>query len=419
MHRIRGGNRHGDAARAAHSTASARRGGWRVAPCPAPCSTSSTAGPRTRSPCAATRRRSPRSSCCPARSHGSTARDQRLTLFGREIAMPLIVGPTGLSGLLWPDGELATARAAAAAGIRLLPEPRLDLHDRGAGRRWLTAPRWMQVFMFRDRGLTRSFTERAQAAGYDALVLTTDNQVAGQPRARPPQRLLRSRPGSPPRPMLGHGGAARLAVAHARPARPDLRQLCRTPAATCARIAGRMASLLDPGASWADVAWLRGALARAAAAQGRAAPRRGAACGRRGDRRHRRQQPWRPPARRRPGHHRALPAIVAAVAGRIPVLVDGGVRRGADIARALALGATACLIGRPASVGSRGRRRGRGRRRAGASTAASSTGSWPCAAGMRCLRSPKPRRVRPNVSRARPRPGRWWIVMATDAHIAE
>ena len=64
---------------------------------------------------------------------GTTARDQSLMLFGQRLTLPVIVGPTGLSGLLWPDGELATARAAARGRHRLLPEPRLDLHHRGTG----------------------------------------------------------------------------------------------------------------------------------------------------------------------------------------------------------------------------------------------------------------------------------------------
>jgi L-lactate dehydrogenase (cytochrome)/(S)-mandelate dehydrogenase len=139
---------------------------------------------------------------------GSTVRDQRLTLFGREIAMPLIVGPTGLSGLLWPDGELATARAAAAAGI-----PYCLSHGSTCTIEALAAtgavPRWMQVFTFKDRGLTRSFTERARAAGYDALVLTTDNQALGNR-----ERDIRNGFSIPPRLP-----ASPTASATARPAR--------------------------------------------------------------------------------------------------------------------------------------------------------------------------------------------------------
>ena len=92
--------------------------------------------------------------------------------------MPVIVGPTGLAGLFWPDGERCAARAAAAAGTAFcLSHGSVctleELAATGA------APRWMQVFIYKDRGFTRELTERAAKAGYDALVLTIDNQLLG------------------------------------------------------------------------------------------------------------------------------------------------------------------------------------------------------------------------------------------------
>ena len=293
---------------------------------------------------------------------GSTARDQRLTLFGREIAMPLIVGPTGLSGLLWPDGELATARASAAAGIPYCLSHGSTctieaLAEAGA------APRWMQVFMFRDRGLTRSFTERAQAAGYDALVLTTDNQALGNR-----ERDLRNGFSIPPRltarTMLGM--AARPGWLWRMRDRRDLTFANYTDAGGDLRaIASRMASLLDPGAAWADVAWLRGIWHGPLAAQGRAPSRRGAARDRRRDRRHRRQQPWRPSARRRPGHHRRAARHRRCRGGAHP---GPGRRRRPPRRRhrPRPLARRHRLLDRtPASMGSRGRRRGRGCRGVG------------------------------------------------------
>ena len=277
---------------------------------------------------------------------GTTTRDQSLTLFGTRLAMPLIVGPTGLSGLLWPDGELATARAAAAAGTAfcLSHGSTCTIEELAAGG---AAPRWMQVFMFRDRGMTRSFAERAQASGYDALVLTTDNQVLGNR-----ERDIRNGFAIPPRftpanvlGMLAKGpwlwrmrGKLELGFANYVSAAPggDLRT-----------IAGRMASMLDPSASWADVAWLRGLWPGPLLLKGIMHPeeaRRAVAEGIDGI------VVSNHGGRQLDGAAatiEALPAIVAAVEGRIPVLLDGGVRRGADIARALALGATACLIGRP------------------------------------------------------------------------
>src|SRR5215831_1166075 len=129
---------------------------------------------------------------------GSPTRDLSITLFGRRLSLPVLIGPTGLAGLFWPDGERCAARAAAAAGTAYCLSHgsvcRLEDVPRGAG------PRWMQVFIYRDRGFTRELTERAAAAGYDALVLTVDNQLLGNRErdvrngfAIPPQFALRDR----------------------------------------------------------------------------------------------------------------------------------------------------------------------------------------------------------------------------------
>ena len=252
-----------------------------------------------------------------------------------------------MSGLLWPDGELATARAAAAAGTAycLSHGSTCTLEELAATG---AAPRWMQVFIYRDRGLTRSFAERAQAAGYDALVLTTDNQVLGNR-----ERDIRNGFSIPPRftagNTLGHADqAGRGCGACAASSTSAFANYVEAAEGGDLRaIAGRMASLLDPAASWADVAWLRrlwrgplllkGVLhpdeARRAVAEGIDGIIVSNHGGRQLD--------------GAPATIDALPAIVAAVEGRIPVLLDGGVRRGVDVVKALALGATACLIGRP------------------------------------------------------------------------
>ena len=100
---------------------------------------------------------------------GTRVRDQSVSLFGKRLALPVLVGPTGLSGLLWPDGELATARAAARAGtVYCLSHGSTctieQLAADGAGLRW------MQVFMYRDRELTRAFAERAGQWQNDYMV---------------------------------------------------------------------------------------------------------------------------------------------------------------------------------------------------------------------------------------------------------
>ena len=110
--------------------------------------------------------------------NGTPTRDKSIELFGERLRTPIIVGPTGLAGMLWPRGEALSARAAAAAGTvyTMSHGSTVSIEDLA---REVGGNLWMQVFVYRDRGLTRSFTERAHAAGYKALVLTVDNQVPG------------------------------------------------------------------------------------------------------------------------------------------------------------------------------------------------------------------------------------------------
>src|SRR3954465_1841439 len=110
--------------------------------------------------------------------NGAAERDLTLELFGRRISMPVIIGPTGLAGLFWPMGEQAAARAAASAGTAycLSHGSVCALEAIPSG----DSPRWMQIFIYRDRGFTRELAERASASGYAALVLTVDNQLLGR-----------------------------------------------------------------------------------------------------------------------------------------------------------------------------------------------------------------------------------------------
>ena len=282
---------------------------------------------------------------------GAAARDLSITLFGQRLASPVLIGPTGLAGLFWPQGEIAAARAAAAQGtVYCLSHGSvctLEALAQAQGTEH-AGLRWMQVFIYRDRGFTRELADRAHAAGYGALVLTIDNQLLGKrerdlvngfaipPRFGPRQWLDYAR-----RPAWWWGMRTELPrVTFGNYVRAGQRE-------SVANLAGRMGTMLDPGMSWADLAELRrhwsgpllvkGLLHPQDAARALAEGVDGLIVSNHGGRQLDGAQ----------ASLRALPGIVQTVRGRVPVLLDGGVRRGSDVFKALGLGATAVLVGRP------------------------------------------------------------------------
>ena len=278
---------------------------------------------------------------------GAAQRDLSITLFGKTLSMPVIIGPTGLSGLYWPDGERCTARAAQAAGTAFcLSHGSVctleELAATGA------APRWMQVFIFRDRGFTRELAERAAAAGYDALVLTIDNQLLGNR-----ERDIRNGFSIPPRFSLPTLTGMALKGGWLWRMRKELKRITfgnyvrPGESSDIKNLAGRMASLLDPSLSWEDVDTVRKIWPGPLILKGILSPEDAKIAIERGVdgivvSNHGGRQLDGTPATLD-----ALPRVAEAVAQRIPILLDGGVRRGVDVVKALALGADACLIGRP------------------------------------------------------------------------
>ena len=274
---------------------------------------------------------------------GAPTRDQSVEIFGLKLRSPVIIGPTGLAGLLWPHAELAAARAAARFGTIYCTShaSTATLEEIAAA---TTGPKWMQVFLYKDRGLTAEFAARAAAAGYKALVLTVDNQVvAGRDRdARNgmsfPLRLS-------PRSAFGFLSRPGWIMRMARTPRPTFVNYGKR--TSIVDFGPLMIEQLDPDVGWADVnilrkQWrgpllLKGLLHPddAREAIGRGAD--GVIVSNHGGRQ----------LDGAVASIRALPAIVEAVGGRAPVLIDGGFRRGVDVVKALALGARAVLIGRP------------------------------------------------------------------------
>jgi 4-hydroxymandelate oxidase len=259
--------------------------------------------------------------------HDVSAVDTRLDLLGVSLPFPVLLAPTGFQKLFHPEGELATARGAAAAGaLYTLSTPATtSLEDvAGVAGHPGGSPLWFQLYVQRDRDFTLALVKRAEAHGYRAIVLTADTPVLGA-RDREQRRQLELPPGMD---LPNLRGLAALTN------EPTFQHGTRNP-------------FLDPSLTWKDVDWLVRATRLPVIVKGILHPRdaqlaldHGAAAigvsnhgGRNLD--------------TVPATIDALPAIAAAVGSRAPILFDGGVRRGVDVVKALGLGATAVMIGRP------------------------------------------------------------------------
>jgi 4-hydroxymandelate oxidase len=250
--------------------------------------------------------------------------DTRVSLLGSELAHPILLAPIAYQRLAHPDGEIATARGAGAAdsAFVLSTFSTTTLEEVAAA---AVRPLWFQLYIQPDRKRTIELLRRAEAAGYKAVVLTVDAPILGA-------RHRESRIGFALPPGMDKANFRGLpeATASHRPKGQDI-----------------YSGMLDPKLVWRDVAWLRsqtrlplflkGILNADDAGRAVDSGASGLIVSNHGGRM----------LDTLPATMDALPAVVARVAGRMPVLVDGGIRRGTDVLKAMALGASAVLVGRP------------------------------------------------------------------------
>jgi 4-hydroxymandelate oxidase len=257
--------------------------------------------------------------------------DTRVTLFGHEHPFPILLAPTAYHKLANPEGELATARGANASGATMVLSTMSTTPVEDVAR-VAKNPLWFQLYVQRDRGLARDLVQRAEAAGCRALCLTVDTPVPG---ARNREERVEFRlPANVDLPHLrglkvngvdiSKGGAGHRSVGNS-----------------------IYSAISDPALGWKDVEWLGGVTKVPLLLKGVLNPddadravKSGAAgiiVSNHGARN----------LDTTPATIDALPLVAERISGRVPLLVDGGVRRGTDVLKALANGANAVLIGRP------------------------------------------------------------------------
>ena len=254
-------------------------------------------------------------------------RDLSTTILGQPISMPVLTAPAAFHAMAHPDGECTVARAAAAAGIINVVST-LSTHSLEEVAAASTGACWFQLYCYRDRSITRMLVERAEAAGYAALCLTVDAPMLGRR-----ERDVRNRFNLPAGMRMKNLESVALEQMTGSDGGSALQQY--------------ITDQLDASLTWEVLEWLRGVTRLPLVVKGvltaedaRLAVESGASgivvsnhggrqlddvlttC-------------------------EALPEVVEAVDGRIDVLVDGGIRRGTDVLKALAMGAGAVLIGRP------------------------------------------------------------------------
>jgi len=252
--------------------------------------------------------------------------DTSATVLGQRVSMPILVAPTAFHGLVHPDGEIGTARGAAAAGTIMVVSAiaTRTMEEIAAA---IAAPRWFQLYVWKDREVTAELVKRSARAGYRAICLTVDTPLLGR-RGKDERNAF----------TLPSG----IGIGNVRPAGLDGMPESEHGSA----FAKYVKEMLDPAVTWRDLAWLRSLTSLPIVVKGIMTMEdakiavehkvEGIVVSNHGGRQ----------LDSTPATLDVLPEIVDAVRGRAEVFMDGGIRRGTDVLKALALGARAVLVGR-------------------------------------------------------------------------
>lgn len=279
-----------------------------------------------------------------------SARELAVPILGGPAEFPLIVAPTGLAALGWPQADIALARAAGKLGVPFVVSTASSVRLEDIARAAPDTRLWFQLYVYRDREIARGLVRRARDAGCEAIMLTADVPLFGQRErdarnhfsvpVRPTPRLLWDMVRCPAWTLgvLRHGA-------------PRMENFVERGRKSIGSLAAFVTANMDASISWNDLGALRadwpgpmilkGVLSSADAVEAVRSGFDAIVVSNHGGRQ----------LDHAPASISVLPEIVAAVAGRTEVLVDGGVQRGSDIAKALCLGAQAVMIGRATLFG--------------------------------------------------------------------
>ncbi|XP_051723043.1 hydroxyacid oxidase 1 isoform X2 [Ctenopharyngodon idella] len=227
--------------------------------------------------------------------------DMSTTVLGQRVSMPICVAPTAMQRMAHPDGETATARACLSCDTGMMLSSWATSTIEEVAEAAPGAVRWMQLYIYKDRALTQSLVRRAEEAGYKGIFVTVDTPYLGRRRDDVRNRFK----------LPSHLRMANFES-------PDLAFSSKEGYGEDSGLAVYVTQAIDATVKWDDIAWLKRLTSLPVVVKGVLTVQID-----------------------------ALPEVVEAVGGKVEVFMDGGIRKGTDVLKALALGAKAVFVGRP------------------------------------------------------------------------